>query len=67
VAHASPAVGLEWGSSFSKYALKHAFKIEALEDWKWSNFLHNATGHEGYVEIESEWTANKRERAAGHN
>ncbi len=35
------------------------------EDWKWSSFLHYATGDEGYIEIESEWTANKRERAAG--
>jgi putative transposase len=35
------------------------------EDWRWSSFLHYATGAEGCVEIESEWTANKRERAAG--
>ncbi len=35
------------------------------EDWKWSSFLHYATGHEGCVEIESEWTANKRERVGG--
>jgi putative transposase len=32
------------------------------EDWKWSSFLHYATGAEGVVEIESEWTARKRER-----
>jgi putative transposase len=38
---------------------------ERPEDWKWSSFLHYATGHEGRVEIESEWTARKRERAAG--
>ncbi len=35
------------------------------EDWEWSSFLHYATGSEGRVEIESEWTARKRERAAG--
>ena len=35
------------------------------EDWKWSSFLHYATGVEGIVEIESEWTARKRERENG--
>jgi len=35
------------------------------EDWAWSSFRHYATGCEGRVEIESEWTARKRERAAG--
>ena len=35
------------------------------EDWQWSSFNHYATGVEGVVEIESEWTARKRERAAG--
>jgi putative transposase len=35
------------------------------EDWHWSSFRHSATGAEGRVEIESEWTARKRERAAG--
>jgi putative transposase len=35
------------------------------EDWEWSSFLHYATGHAGRVEIESEWTARRRERAAG--
>jgi len=35
------------------------------EDWQWSSFRHYATGWEGIVEIESEWTATKRERAAG--
>jgi putative transposase len=38
---------------------------ERLEDWPWSSFLHYATGAEGRVQIESEWTARKRERAAG--
>ncbi|MHB1957119.1 MAG: REP-associated tyrosine transposase [Sulfobacillus sp.] len=35
------------------------------EDWEWSSFRHYATGQEGIVEIESDWTANKRERAVG--
>ena len=34
-------------------------------DWEWSSFRHYATGCEGIVSIESEWTARKRERAAG--
>src|SRR5713101_6408034 len=38
---------------------------ERPEDWEWSSFCHYATGCEGRVEIESEWTARKRERAAG--
>jgi putative transposase len=32
------------------------------EDWPWSSFLHYATGCEGIVEIESEWTARRMER-----
>ena len=38
---------------------------ERPENWPWSSFHHYATGAEGRVEIESEWTARKRERAAG--
>jgi putative transposase len=38
---------------------------ERLEDWEWNSFRHHATGYEGRIEIESEWTARKRERAAG--
>ena len=38
---------------------------ERPEDWQWSSFRHYATGAEERVEIESEWTARKRERAAG--
>ena len=34
-------------------------------DWEWSSFRQYATGCEGRVEIECEWTARKRERAAG--
>jgi REP-associated tyrosine transposase len=33
------------------------------EDWEWSSFRHYATGVEGIVQIESEWTVRKRERA----
>src|SRR5579864_4647088 len=36
--------------------------VKNPEDWKWSSFLHYATGVEGVVEIESQWTARKRER-----
>jgi putative transposase len=35
--------------------------VERPEDWKWSSFRHCATGIEGPVEIESEWTARRRE------
>lgn len=37
--------------------------VERPEDWLWSSFRHYATGVEGPVEIESQWTARKRERA----
>ena len=37
--------------------------VERPEDWEWSSFRHHATGEEGVVEIESRWTARKRERA----
>ena len=37
---------------------------ERPEDWG-SSFRHYATSCEGRVEIESEWTARKRERASG--
>jgi putative transposase len=36
--------------------------VSRPEDWKWSSFVHYATGAEGVVEIESQWTASKRER-----
>jgi putative transposase len=38
---------------------------EHPEDWEWSSFRQYATGYEGRVEIECEWTARRRERAAG--
>jgi putative transposase len=31
------------------------------EDWAWSSFRHYATGKVGTVEIESDWTARRRE------
>lgn len=31
------------------------------EDWEWSSFCHYLNGVEGPVEIESHWTARKRE------
>jgi putative transposase len=37
--------------------------VAAPEDWAWSSFRHYATGVEGVVEIESEWTARARERS----
>ena len=38
---------------------------ERAEDWEWSSFRQYATGCAGRVEIECEWTASGRERAAG--
>jgi putative transposase len=38
---------------------------ERPEDWEWSSFRHYASACEGRVEIESDWTARKRERAEG--
>jgi putative transposase len=40
--------------------------VQRPEDWKWSSFLHIATGCEGTVEIESQWTARKRGRTGLH-
>ena len=34
------------------------------QDWEWSSFRHYALREKGVVEIESEWTATDRERAA---
>ena len=36
--------------------------VRRPEDWKWTSFRNYATGEEGVVEIESLWTARKRER-----
>jgi len=37
--------------------------VASPQDWQWSSFRHYANGLEGIVEIESEWTARKREKA----
>ncbi|HZQ68073.1 MAG TPA: transposase [Terriglobales bacterium] len=37
---------------------------ERPEGWEWSSFRHYASSCEGRVQIESEWTARKREREA---
>lgn len=34
--------------------------VEKPEDWPWSSFCHYATGVEGAIEIESQWTAFRR-------
>ena len=39
--------------------------VKKAEDWSWSSFRHYATGEDCGVEIESEWTARRRVRAAG--
>ncbi len=39
--------------------------VSRPEDWPWTGFRHYATGIEGAVEIESEWTARRREFAHG--
>jgi len=36
--------------------------VESPEDWAWSSFRHYISGVEGVVEIESRWTARKREQ-----
>ena len=36
--------------------------VKEPEDWEWSSFRHYWTGVPGVVEIESEWTARRRER-----
>lgn len=36
------------------------------EDWRWSSFRHHATGEVGVVEIESRWTAARREGLRSH-
>jgi putative transposase len=36
--------------------------VSRPEDWAWSSFRHWSTGEESVVEIESQWTARRRER-----
>ena len=35
--------------------------VACAEDWRWSSFRHLATGEDSAVEVESEWTARRRE------
>jgi putative transposase len=37
--------------------------VERAEDWKWGSFRHYALHEECGVEIESKWTAGKRNAA----
>lgn len=37
--------------------------VDRPEDWLWSSFRHYAFGEESPVEVESHWTAKKRERS----
>jgi putative transposase len=39
--------------------------VSQPQEWPWSSFLHYATGKVGNVEIESEWTARRREMQFG--
>jgi putative transposase len=34
--------------------------VEYPEDWAWSSFRHYACGEAGIIQIESEWTARRR-------
>ena len=38
--------------------------VDKPEDWLWSSFRHYLTGEQSRIEIESEWTWNRRERQA---
>src|SRR3954462_14569798 len=40
----------------------HRGFVDRPEDWLWSSFDHYATGVDGPVEVESQWTARKREQ-----
>jgi len=47
-----------------RYMHRNPVKRELVskpEDWGWSSFRHYSTGAVGTVEIESQWTASKRE------
>jgi putative transposase len=48
-----------------RYIHRNPVKRGLCDDWEWSSFRQYATGCEGRVEIECEWTAGRRERAAG--
>ena len=36
--------------------------VASPEDWAWSSFRHYVTGEDAVVEIESQWTARRREQ-----
>jgi putative transposase len=36
---------------------------DSPEQWPWSSFRHYQTGELGLVEVESHWTAKRREQA----
>jgi len=36
--------------------------VQRPEDWRWSSFCRYATGIEGVLEIESQWTVRRREQ-----
>ena len=40
---------------------------ENPEDWPWSSYRHYLTGEPSRVEIESEWTWNRRKRTTPHS
>jgi putative transposase len=40
----------------------HRGLVERPEEWRWSSFRHYADGEIGPVEIESQWTARRREQ-----
>jgi putative transposase len=40
--------------------------VAMQEDWRWSSFRHYAIGEQGTVEIESHWTARRRELQQSH-
>jgi putative transposase len=40
--------------------------VSRPEEWRWSSFRHYATGEDSVVEIESQWTAQKREWMGAH-
>jgi hypothetical protein len=55
----------EWNTQHRDCGVKSsdcARLVEKPEAWKWSSYCHYLTGMEGVVEIESEWTARKREK-----
>jgi putative transposase len=66
----SPEGGLLWQPRYYDFNVwSEAKRVEKLrymhrnpEDWPWSSFRHYLSGIEGVVEIESQWTARKREQ-----